>query len=622
LTAASSAAAPLEAYGRLPSIEMLSLSPSGEQVAMIWTDGDDRKVVVRQLSDGKITNVISAGGAKVRAMEWAGAKHLIVTTSRTGGLRNFTANRNENFTALAIDLSNNKSRQLLASTPNSLSIVADYPEVRIRGGEPMVFMQGYSLTTFEGRISIFRQNPAAGPARLDVDGFPDTRDWVLDASGEPIAQTVYNAQADRWTLHHRKGGLWPEVRRLERQETYPHLLGLGRDGKSVLVEELVDGAPVLKELAPDGTWGEPIKLRRSGSAIFDPVTHALIGYAATVGDRTSYFFFKDEDQANWNALVGAYPGQTVTLASWSNDRSKIAVYLEGRNGPSYALVDLKNRKASSLGSVYDQLTSADVAAVQPVRYKAADGLDLRGYLTLPNGREAKGLPLIVLPHGGPAARDTGAFDWWSQALASRGYAVLQVNFRGSDGYGREFLEAGYGEWGRKMQTDLSDGVRHLAGQGVIDPSRVCIVGASYGGYAALAGPTLDPGVYRCAASVAGISDLRRFANWLKDERSVAAVRYFTKFVGAESRRDPALSQVSPVAHVSRVNVPVLLVHGKDDLIVPIEQSKVMADALRGADKPVEFVVLEGEDHWLSQSKTRLQMLTSVVAFLEKHNPPK
>ena len=145
-----------------------------------------------------------------------------------------------------------------------------------------------------------------------------------------------------------------------------------------------------------------------------------------------------------------------------------------------------------------------VSKVESVKYKAADGLEITGYLTLPNGREAKGLPLIVFPHGGPASRDTLGFDWWAQAMASRGYAVLQVNFRGSDGLGWEFTKAGFGEWGRKMQTDLSDGVRNLTSQGVVDPKRVCIVGGSYGGYAALAGATLQKDVYRCAVSFGGV----------------------------------------------------------------------------------------------------------------------
>jgi dipeptidyl aminopeptidase/acylaminoacyl peptidase len=228
---------------------------------------------------------------------------------------------------------------------------------------------------------------------------------------------------------------------------------------------------------------------------------------------------------------------------------------------------------------------------------------------------------VVLPHGGPHARDTPGFDWWAQALASRGYAVLQVNYRGSSGLGADFFAAGFGEFGRKMQTDLSDGVRHLVQDGLVDPKRVCIVGGSYGGYAALAGATLDRGVYRCAVSYAGVSDLRSDLKDSISKEGESAGRFWLRYVGAKNIDDPLLDQRSPAAHAGDVDIPILLIHGRDDTIVTISQSRRMADALRKAGKPVELIELSSEDHWLSRGETRLQMLKATVAFLEKNNPP-
>jgi dipeptidyl aminopeptidase/acylaminoacyl peptidase len=206
-------------------------------------------------------------------------------------------------------------------------------------------------------------------------------------------------------------------------------------------------------------------------------------------------------------------------------------------------------------------------------------------------------------------------------MASRGYAVLQVNYRGSDGLGWKFQSAGFGEWGHKMQTDLSDGVRYLAAQGLIDPKRVCIVGASYGGYAALAGVTLDLGVYRCAVAVAGPSDLRMMIGDKWTPHTPLYQRYWERYMGAKDANDPHLAAISPALHADRVTAPVLLIHGKDDTVVSYDQSRYMEAALRAHGKPVELVTLSHEDHWLSHGDTRLQMLQATMDFVEKNNPP-
>jgi dipeptidyl aminopeptidase/acylaminoacyl peptidase len=172
-----------------------------------------------------------------------------------------------------------------------------------------------------------------------------------------------------------------------------------------------------------------------------------------------------------------------------------------------------------------------------------------------------------------------------------------------------------------MQTDLSDGVRYLVKEGTVDPARVCIVGASYGGYAALAGVTLDPGVYRCAVSVAGISDLKRMLQGVDEYNTASSLRFWNRYMGVTGPSDPLLQQFSPIKHVDAIKVPVLLIHGRDDSVVSFDQSTAMLDAMKHAKKEVEMVVLKNEDHWLSRSETRLQMLQSSVAFLRAHNPP-
>jgi dipeptidyl aminopeptidase/acylaminoacyl peptidase len=355
-----------------------------------------------------------------------------------------------------------------------------------------------------------------------------------------------------------------------------------------------------------------------GGSFFDNRTRQLIGYRHE-GDVPTYQFFSKFHHKVVAATQKAFPGVSVHLVDWNDAFDRLIVMTEGVNDPqTWWQVDIKTGKADVLGTSY-AISSEDVAPMKMIHYKAGDGTDIAGVLTLPPHHVAKNLPVIILPHGGPASRDYPGFDWWAQAFAARGYAVLQPNFRGSSGYGAKFEQAGHGEWGRSMQTDISDGLAQLVKDGIADPKRACIMGASYGGYAALAGVTLQHGLYRCAVSVAGVSDVQKMVSTdIRESGGNSTLRRsLSKEVG--SGRD--LQEISPIRHVDRVDVPVLLIHGKDDTVVLYDQSNDMAAALRKAGKTVEFITLLGEDHWLSKSDTRLKMLEAAVAFVEKYNPP-
>ena len=341
------------------------------------------------------------------------------------------------------------------------------------------------------------------------------------------------------------------------------------------------------------------------------------------GDREDQRFFDSILQARLEGLRKAL-GSYVSLVSWSRDRQQVVAVTSGGSDPgTYWL--LNGREAKVLAYAYPRIPDANVGEARGITYRAADGLEIHGVLTLPPGRDPRRLPLIVMPHGGPEAHDAIGFDWWAQAFAGRGYAVFQPNFRGSDNLGPEFRDAGFGEWGRKMQTDISDGVAELGRQGVVDPARICIVGASYGGYAALAGVTVQHGLYRCAVSVAGLADLNHMLDWEarlqgRDARN-PTTRYWRRFMGVRQDEDPALRAISPARLAAQADAPVLLIHGADDTTVPIKQSQMMEQALKVAGKPVEMVVLKGEDHSLSQGATRTQMLQAAVKFVEANNPP-
>jgi dipeptidyl aminopeptidase/acylaminoacyl peptidase len=626
---------PLAAYGALPSLEMVSLSPDGTRLARVTVTGEDRAMVVSEIATGRILANAKVGVTKVRDLEWINNDRLLITVSVTQSIPVFAIPRSEWAMGLVFDVSTREVKQILNSTRGVAPMLASTPLIRTTDQGEGIYVRAFSVTGSARNVDLLRVNPATGYGLVSAEMLYNIDDFVLDASGTVIAKSFYD-ERHRWALLLQDGRSSTYTTRwlVDAPLDAPALLGMGTTERSIIVESRRDDLPadprdpgsILFQVNVDtGEWSRLPFARQPESLIHHPLTGLLIG-GARMGERgMTYEFIDPATAARWAAILRAFPDKAPVLVSWSDNLHQVLVLTGGdRSSGVYQLVDFDRRAADIVGEAYPSIGPAQVGEVRPVSYAAADGLKISGYLTLPpRVTDPHGLPLVVLPHGGPAANDEGGFDWLAQAIASRGYAVLQPNFRGSTGYGQAFLEAGYGEWGRKMQTDLSDGVRYLAGEGIIDPERVCIVGASYGGYAALAGATLDPDVYRCAVSIAGVSDLRRMVGWTAQQagrRDTVAVRYWNRFMGADGLGDRSLDARSPSRLADKVSIPLLLIHGRDDTVVPIEQSRMMISALRDADKPARLVEMPGEDHWLSRGGTRLAALEETIAFLEANNP--
>ena len=622
---------PLTAYGALPSIELVQLSPSGDRLAFVTVIGEQRGLAVVDLATNTPLQGVGVGDAKVRNMEWIDNDRILITTSSTESMPLIFMDQTELTIGRTFNVTTGELVRMLARTRTLFPALMSSVSVRPGAERPDLYVRAVSFEG-SGSVNLYRVDADTGAAR-QVEELPrNVNDFILDEEGRSLARSAYDEQSRDWTLHLRQDGRLRETWRVTAPVDQPALIGLGMGGESVVVaaerpdmsrEGRVDAEFFDVNLA-SGAW-RPVRFEfEPEGLLFHPVTRRLIGATRLDDDGRRYVFAEDASAVLWDTVEQALPSASPSLVSWSDDLRSAVVFTSGSgDSGAYHLLDMDTSELRRVGQAYGDISSDQVAPVRPITFAAADGLELHGYLTTPVGRDARNLPLVVLAHGGPAARDVPGFDWWAQALASRGYVVLQVNFRGSTGYGDAFTEAGYGEWGRKMQTDLSDGVRYLAAQGIVDPARVCIVGASYGGYAALAGPTLDRGVYRCAVSVAGVSDLRAMIDFAADRgprRNNSTVRYWNRFMGGDGPGDRSLDARSPARQAAQADAPILLIHGRDDTVVPYSQTTLMAAALSRAGKPHEVVELAGEDHWLSRPQTRLQMLTATVTFLEANNP--
>jgi dipeptidyl aminopeptidase/acylaminoacyl peptidase len=335
--------------------------------------------------------------------------------------------------------------------------------------------------------------------------------------------------------------------------------------------------------------------------------------------------FKDEGlNADYRAAQAHFgDDHNITPLSMSDDGRYWLMGVQGPTEPgAYYVFDRRTKKMTLAANRHPELPSAGLGRAERFVYKARDGMEIPAYLTLPPGDLSGPLPLVVLPHGGPEARDSLGFDVWAQVLATRGYLVLQPNFRGSSGYGRKYVEAGYGQWGGKMQNDITDGVMALIKSGRVDKDRVCIFGASFGGYAALYGAAQSPEIYKCAASFAGVADLNALVNWEHTTKGhEARYAYASKAIGDPVKDSARLRATSPIRFASRYKTPVLLIHGSEDRSVPKEQSQMMEQALRTAHKDVRLVIYPGEGHADWSPADEQSALTMVAGFIEGHIDP-
>lgn len=487
------------------------------------------------------------------------------------------------------------------------------------------------------RIHLYSVDINTGITTRIAEGTRATKEWHLDQRGHPIfridedkkdrSKKIYintstQLGVPEWNLHSR-----PNDAGGARFEVQP--LGPGPEAGHYYVSARKPGSDKTNIFLYD------LKMRSLGPPIAKHEKYDFIGgvFSASDGDLLSVFF--DADRRYFRMLDPVYQSHidaledmfgehaSVRLLDWAVNRTRWLIYADGPTRPgSFHFYDPLNKELIGLGAVNRALANKTFSVTQAINYEARDGLALTGYLTRPRTiKEGVSPPLIVFPHGGPEERDRITYEPLVQLLAVQGYQVFQPNFRGSSGYGKAFADLGRRQWGKAMQWDIEDGVKALLDRGLAQADKACIAGYSYGGYAALMAAVQTPKMYRCVIGMSGVYDLRSMLKWERKKwgRNSAAMQYWQDHIGDYADKQ-SLAEISPRHNIDRINVPILLTHGKRDNTVPVAQSKAMAKSLRAAGKKVLYVPLETATHHIKVFEEAALEYNALLDFLAEHLP--
>ncbi|PZF71403.1 S9 family peptidase [Taibaiella soli] len=408
-----------------------------------------------------------------------------------------------------------------------------------------------------------------------------------------------------------KEGFYPQAFDAENKTIYV-MSNLGRDKLT-----LVRYDPVAKKEVEELFKNNDYDLQ---GIDYDRKTNKLIS-VSWEGEKTEEHYF-DKDRGDRIAeLKKKFPGFDVMLTTYDDNMTKGIVWTGNDVTPAkYYLYDFATRDAKEVANAYPWLNAEDLAPMKPIQYKTRDGLTVHAYLTLPKGVAAKNLPVVINPHGGPWARDGWGYDPEVQFLANRGYAVLQMNYRGSTGYGKQFWESSFKQWGKKMQDDITDGVEYLKKEGIADPKRIAIYGGSYGGYATLAGVTFTPDLYACAVDYVGVSNLFTFMKTIPPYWKPYLDQFY-EMVGSPTKDSLLLAEASPVLHVDKIKTPLFIAQGANDPRVNKAESDQMVAALKARGVDVQYMVKNNEGHGFHNEDNRFDFYGAMEQFLAKYLKP-
>lgn len=611
---ATASAAPrpsIEDFAAESSMYSPALSPDGKRIAYITNVDGKRFVGLLDLTTNTSKAIVSAESDSFLA-SWCRFKNdeRLVCSFRS---TQFISGRPFWITRLvALNIDGSKQKVLIQNGKAGASqfqdrvlhwLPDDRESVLIELDEDQsVFPEVYRLNVYNGRLT-----------RILGERAPVVS-WYADRSG--AVRFGYGFREERGQYITRSGddGKWQTLLKFNTFDNDEFdVLGFGPLGRSLLIETNHNGRAAIFEMALDDQSDRQLLFARPdvdvGGPVRWPTDQRIVGFSY-VTDRAKVHFIDSQVQQIQISIDAVIPYSDNRIIGASRDERRILVAAHSDIKPTeYHLLDLDRKTLARLGSSNYRL-SQGLAPMRAVTIRGPDNIPLPGYVTLPLGADGKNLPTIIYPHGGPHARDSWGFDEVVQFLASRGYAVVQVNFRGSTGYGYDWYQAGLRNWGTVMVDDIAAAARWAIDEGIADPQRLCIVGWSYGGYAALMGAIREPELYRCAGSIAGVTDLRGLQ--LQSRRFYGGRAGGNYVLGTDADE---LKAGSPLKNADSIRVPVLQVHGDADVNVVIDHSRKMARALDKANKANKLVIIKDGDHSLVRAEWRTTLFTELERFL-------
>lgn len=599
---------------------MARLSPDGTKIAAVRTGpGSDFIYIVNIADPGKVVRRIEIGRYSLADLVWANNDRLVLHPFWSVSFLGISIGAAK---LMVIDIASGAMRQLDGSENGFKA--TDILYVEPAGGWALIA----GLDKFDKSPSVMRVDLSTGKFVEVQKSLPDVWHWFVDGQG--VIRGGLAQDGLKWALYFRSKPDEPLVKFRGKfdKKAVDVIEGVAFSpigGETMVVSNHATGRFAAYRL--DLAAVEPGALVFENphgdidSVLMDPATYRVVG--VRYHDQRWRTHWIDAEFAKVQARIDkSFPSTDNQLLHWSRDRNRFLIHASKPDDPGvYYVFDRAKGEMKIVLVPYGKIPEKALSPVRFVQFQARDGLTIPAYLTTPLGKPERGLPLIMFPHGGPFANDTWDYNPWVQFFANRGYAVFQPQFRGTTGFGRQFVERGHGEYGRRMQDDLDDGLDWLVRQGIVDSKRVCIVGGSYGGYAAMWGAIRSPERYRCAISWAGVTDLKA---QLKHDRSYfAARRYYRdwreRVAGSDENRAD-LADLSPLRQANRLRVPLLIGHGRRDKTVPVTQSEEMEKALGKSGIKVETAYYDKQDHSIGSSEDFANWLWRMEKFLAEHNP--